>query len=406
MKQIAILALGFLIGGHVSAGPISKRFEKAVPLMLNGKNLINTSSDSKNEVQVTLGDIDSDGDLDLIMFEGFVDASYAKGRIGKFCLITNEGTKDSYLFKKREWYSFTTPSTQWCPKARGLQVADINNDNKLDLLYSDAFKNTLYRAGDGKGGFGEEILLKKFTFQASSAFCDNDGDGDLDLYYMEQNGNIEGTWHTFLNNGKNTGTKTNPVLSQFAEIHNQNGEQINFKGSSGNPTALDIDKDNDCDLFIGTPKGLFFLENNGNSQFSLSDTIETYASLSTSSQCTFGDLNNDGAIDLVYVHSAFKTSNVYIRWGIPNAVKTINKSINNSQSSFKLTIKKGEILLKDNTQNAEIIGIYDMLGRNIISFEQGTSKVAYKQLSVSNKSVIVLIRDYKGNIFTRVMNLL
>lgn len=112
MKQIAILALGFLIGGHVSAGPISKRFEKAVPLMLNGKNLINTSSDSKNEVQVTLGDIDSDGDLDLIMFEGFVDASYAKGRIGKFCLITNEGTKDSYLFKKREWYSFTTPSTQ------------------------------------------------------------------------------------------------------------------------------------------------------------------------------------------------------------------------------------------------------------------------------------------------------
>lgn len=95
----------------VPAGSINDKFGPEGPILFNSDDLSGTNNSTKNEPQVTLGDIDNDGDLDLILFEGLEESNAQNGKIGKFFLLRNEGSEDTYIFNKKEVYPFVTLST-------------------------------------------------------------------------------------------------------------------------------------------------------------------------------------------------------------------------------------------------------------------------------------------------------
>ena len=76
------------------------------------------------------------------------------------------------------------------------------------------------------------------------AFADIDGDGDLDLFL----GNYDGDTHFF----RNTGTASTPA---FAQEGGENPFGITNVAGSAVPAFADIDGDGDLDLFIGNYDG-------------------------------------------------------------------------------------------------------------------------------------------------------
>jgi hypothetical protein len=108
------------------------------------------------------------------------------------------------------------------------------------------------------GGFPQGVDVGDY---AAPAFADTDGDGDMDAYI----GNEEGEILYF----KNTGTPTNPVFEQ-QNGHNQGlsictGGECNprkVNGGFSSPTFADTNGDGDMDMYVGTGEGqIWYYEN-------------------------------------------------------------------------------------------------------------------------------------------------
>ena len=128
-------------------------------------------SGSADATAIVVGDVDSDGDLDLIV------ANDEAGKENR--LLLNDG---SGSFK-------VSPGFSSFGRTKSLAFGDVNNDGTLDLVVanypgdSQLFLNTILA--------GEATFTKSFTFPNSSsvAFGDFDGDGFLDLVVGKYDGN-------------------------------------------------------------------------------------------------------------------------------------------------------------------------------------------------------------------------
>jgi predicted lactoylglutathione lyase len=128
---------------------------------------------------------------------------------------------------------------------------------------------------------------------SSPCFVDIDDDDDYDLF----SGSLGSTIYYY----ENIGNKTNPDFSQPQE--NPFGiEDVIYAYST--PTFVDIDNDNDFDLFVGSMHStIYFFENIGNKTnpafsqpqtypFGIEDVIYAHSTLS------FVDIDNDNDYDL------------------------------------------------------------------------------------------------------------
>ncbi|MEA5451518.1 Ig-like domain-containing protein [Leptolyngbya sp. CCNP1308] len=198
----------------------------------------------------TFADIDGDGDLDL-----FVGDYY-----GGTTFFQNIGTSTAPSFAAPVLNPFGLSSVGDWNKST---FADIDGDGDFDAFIGDSAGNTLYFQNTGTrtapsfaapvtNPFGLSDLTASVDY-AAPTLADVDGDGDLDAFIGEDDGN------TFF--FQNTGTRTAPSFA--APVANPFG--LSDVGFWSTPTFADLDNDGDLDAFIGDLLGdTRFFENTAN----------------------------------------------------------------------------------------------------------------------------------------------
>ncbi|OUJ72926.1 hypothetical protein BXP70_16645 [Hymenobacter crusticola] len=275
-----------------------------------------------NATSVTLGDLDGDGDLDMLTANYNTD--------GTVSVRLNDG-RGNFTGKQEVKVGYGPYQ---------VVLSDVDNDGDLDLLTANA--NTVVstvsvRLNNGKGTFGGAQEVKTGENPHALALADVDGDGDLDLLvanYVDSSSNYtSSTVSVRLNNGTGefasqgqevmVGTRPMGVAAgdldndgdidfvtvnsniTTASVRLNNGRGIFGGGQEVNvgvsPHAVklgDIDGDGDLDLVTGdlNTNTVSIRFNNGSGSFSDGQTV----TLSTGARSiALGDVDGDGDLDLL-----------------------------------------------------------------------------------------------------------
>ena len=233
-----------------------------------------------------LADLDGDGDLDLVAGE----------ELGGFFYFENTGTAFSPAFVART--GSANPLDGWSTDlASAPAFGDLDGDGDLDLVAGEYDGRLLYFENTGtatspafvaRTGTANPFDGWDLGYYTSPVFGDLDGDGDLDLAA----GNADGEF-PFL---ENTGTPTHPSFAARPDAADPLDMRV---GSFSTPALADLDGDGDLDLVTGEAAGGFSsFENHLGEMVQRTGAADPLPTLSTSPS-SFGDLDGDGDLDLV-----------------------------------------------------------------------------------------------------------
>jgi hypothetical protein len=225
-----------------------------------------------------MGDVDSDGDLDIFVADGYATNGPPFGHV-----YLNDGTG---VFSEA---AGAVPNTFAGEDIDDVEFVDVDRDFDLDLIVNPHSGAAAVWINDGSGAFspgGSIAPPAASNFHYNVAPCDVDGDGDVDLWI--DNAGASYTEQLLINDGNGS-------------FSDETAQRV-----SGNPGAddngvvcVDVDHDGDFDavvLSLGTAERL--LENDGVGNFTL-----VAGEFPPPTDCTlwgeFGDLNGDGRLDLV-----------------------------------------------------------------------------------------------------------
>lgn len=180
-----------------------------------------------------LGDLDNDGDVDLML------GDYN----GRLTYHENTGSSSAPAFAAGVSEPFGLDSTEYV----SLPVfADLDNDGDLDLLVGEYYGMQYFEnTGTASAPAFAAPVADPFNVATASleycvpAFADLDGDGDLDLMV----GSYEELYYF-----QNTGTTSAPNFQTSAVMNPSN---ITSSYYVAFPAFADIDNDGDADLFVG-----------------------------------------------------------------------------------------------------------------------------------------------------------
>ena len=232
-------------------------------------------------------DIDGDGD-----FDAFIGTA-----VGDVFFFENTGTSlapafaapISKPFGLEDVGSYSTPS-----------FADIDGDGDLDVFVGSDFYGVSFFENTGTSlapafaapfsePFGIRVYNRHVSY-TSPSFADIDGDGDLDVFLGQGNGDF----YFFENFGNSTIPNFNMNYHTFG---------IEVVDRSSTPSFVDIDGDGDFDAFIGDYDGItHFFENIGNSSnpaFTLNLDTEPFglSNVGNDASLSFVDIDGDGDLD-------------------------------------------------------------------------------------------------------------
>lgn len=221
---------------------------------------------------LTLGDADSDGDLDLLLGFGSGMRWFANDGAGNFVVAA----------------TFTLPAGDSNPI--DVRLVDVNEDGRLDAVLGlknhpiggGATAGGLWVAlGDGAGGFQplptNELALHAFEI----TLADFNGDGHLDVATL--GGNISASTVSIAD-GLGDGT--------FASV----SAPIPVGIYAGGLASGDFDRDGDVDLATGFKYWLSIRLNDGAGAFTLTQSLGVGSYVKG---IAVGDLDRDGDIDLI-----------------------------------------------------------------------------------------------------------
>ena len=266
-------------------------------------------------------DYNNDGHLDLLVID-YLDYNIATaklcslGDVRTYCAPGNFKGTQNILYRNNGDGTFTDVSkqshiAQYVGKGMGLAFADYDNDGYMDVFVSnDTFQNFLLH-NNGDGTFKDVALEEGVAYTANGSvvagmgaeFRDLNNDGLADIFHTAMFGN---TFPLYKNEG-----------SQFEEVTDTAGvTSFSRRMTAWSTGAFDFDNDGWKDLYVGggaildneqevlhrptlQPNGL--LRNNGNFTFTdvSANAGAAFMELQSHRGAAFGDLNNDGAIDIV-----------------------------------------------------------------------------------------------------------
>ncbi|MCK8495277.1 FG-GAP-like repeat-containing protein [Spirosoma sp. RP8] len=224
-----------------------------------------------NPVQVTSGDVDGDGDLDLVTANAddySVNVRLNNGH-GRFSGATRLRVADG------------SPLDVKC--------ADIDGDGDLDIVtanYGSNYAGLFFN--DGKGNFWGSLETDAYignldSNNPNSVTCtDIDGDGDLDILASKRNGNSS-------------------VAIRFNDGHGRfsGSAQIRADNNPVDVTTADVDGDGDMDLLVAngsSTNNVSIRLNDGKGNFSGSTEVRVGIK---PTDVAVADLDGDGDLDLL-----------------------------------------------------------------------------------------------------------
>ncbi|MEZ6038540.1 MAG: VCBS repeat-containing protein [Planctomycetota bacterium] len=275
--------------------------------------------DLRDTACVVLGDVDGDGDLDLVA-----------GNSGQNTLCLNDG---------RGVFADVTASRMPSDNdyTAAVVLADVDGDGDLDLLLGD-YAQVRFYANDGTGTFTDVTATHlPASAQASSlAVGDVDGDGDLDLV-------VGSSWSAnrlLLNDGAGV----------FADV-----TSAQLPPDNDHTRALvlaDFDGDGDLDLAIGNtgaypgePNRLYL--NDGAGTFTDATATHMPGIADPTTAIAVGDVDDDGDLDLMTANSG----------GYQNPVSIGTLYLNDGAGTF--TLASGVLPTRIGFSSSVVLGDVD-----------------------------------------------
>jgi hypothetical protein len=234
--------------------------------------------------QLTVGDLDGDGDLDIIFANG-----------GDFSIPGAPQVQRVYINDGGGVFTDESAARlNLLGLCRGVELGDIDNDGDLDVIFAQDFeRQPLLYQNDGDGFFTDITdRLPQIALSSSRAqFGDIDNDGDLDIYIMD--GGINrfgcGQYRVYVNDGAGFFTDETALRHPLGNV-------------CENMDCIFGDMDKDLDLDIKTAS-----TGTNNSRTYRNDGTGIFAlvALPPDSTCysyDFGDIDGDGDIDLIGIN--------------------------------------------------------------------------------------------------------
>lgn len=185
--------------------------------------------------------------------------------------------------------------------------ADLNSDGDVDLIAGESYYNssTFFNTGTATtptfSGFSQ-FSANYAMFYGASAFIDIDNDGDLDLVFGVDNGQLA----LFTNTGNASAQVYAAYPNNFPNEFASGPFSGITVGSFATPVFVDIDNDGDKDLFVGNGAGnIFYYKNTGTlgapvftAQTGVANPFNG-VDIGSYSAPSFSDLDNDGDMDAI-----------------------------------------------------------------------------------------------------------
>jgi hypothetical protein len=301
----ALVLLAALVGLAVQPPAGLRSFDTVV-------NLETTSEDSAN---VSMGDLDGDGDLDLVLAKGRhtplldrVLLNDGKGRFvasdlgptpdrtytaaladldgdGDLDVITSNDTPDKKLVFLNDGKARFTVAGTWGVAAwstRNAAVADLNGDKRIDVIAANRPGPSFACLNDGGGRFTSECISVPAESATSIVAADFDKDGFIDLAVPSRDG---GQSRVYFNDGRAGFART--IAFGPPDAAARVAAAADFNGDGALDLVVGDERARSMTVYANDGKGRLVSESG------FIDKNKTPYAIAA------GDLNNDGRPDIV-----------------------------------------------------------------------------------------------------------
>ena len=282
--------------------------------------VIQLETTSETSANVSMGDLDGDGDLDLVLAKGrhdpLIDRVLLNDGRGKFVasnlgptadrtytaaladldgdkdldVLTSNDTPDKKLvYLNNGRGQFTVAGTwgmaEW--STRNAAVADLNGDGQVDVIAANRPGPSFVCLNQGGGAFASPCISIPAESATTIVPADFDKDGHIDLAVPSRDG---GQSRIYFNDGKAGFARTAPFGPADA--------------AARVGAAADFNQDGSIDLVVGDEKTASMTVYLNDGQGRLTPGFRVADPKRTPYAMTAGDLDNDGSPDIVLGYTA------------------------------------------------------------------------------------------------------